>query len=294
MARKLLELTLMMQRNPSDNSIGYRNEGRQDLSTVKGASKPRRNREIEPDQMESLAAERLEAAGRLAAWIAHQINNPLGAVSGNAQLLARRLQRDISDPDALSAYLGYLEAIQSHTERCARITGEALNFTRPSDPELRKIDASEVISEAVDLVRYAYPDSRIMLVLDNQTGIPEVKADREWLTRVAFELLSNAAAVSKSGPVTAEVSADHSEVRVRISDSGPGIAEDLLPRVFDPFFSTREKARGMGLTVSLEMMRKMGGSLKIEKSDEQGSVLTIAIPVWGRKINGCTHTGRGR
>jgi signal transduction histidine kinase len=283
----------MMQRNPTNNSIDYRNDGLLELSPSKGRSKSLRNRETDKVEMESVAAERLEAAGRLAAWVAHQINNPLGAISGNAQLLARRLQRDISDPEALRAYLGYLEAIQSHTERCARITGEALNFTRASDPEMRKVDVSDVAAEAVDLVRYAYPDSRIMLVLDKKDRIPEVKADREWLTRVVFELVSNAAAVSQGGSVNLDVSADLSEVRVRISDSGPGIADEVLPRVFDPFFSTREKARGMGLTVSLEMMRKMGGSLKIEKSGSKGSTFTIAIPVWGRKVNGCTNTGSG-
>ncbi len=283
----------MMQRNPSDNCVGYRNDGLLELSHSKGERKSRRNRETTGAAMESVAAERLEAAGRLAAWVAHQINNPLGAISGSAQLLARRLQRDIGDSDALRAYLGYLEAIQSHTERCARITGEALSFTRSGDPELRKVDVSDAVSEAVELVRYAYPDSRIMQVLDKKDRIPEVKADREWLTRVVFELVSNAAAVSEGGSVSVKVSADASEVRVKVSDSGPGIADEVLPRVFDPFFSTREKARGMGLTVSLEMMRKMGGSLKIEKSDSKGSTFTIAVPVWGRKVNGCTNTGSG-
>jgi two-component system, NtrC family, sensor kinase len=283
----------MMQRNPSDNLSGYRNDSLLSLSGTKRGRKPSKVKEKPKAEMETVAAERLEAAGRLAGWIAHQINNPLGAISGNAQLLARRLQRDIGDPETLRVYLGYLEAIQSHTERCARITGEALNFTRPGDPELRKVDLPEAVMEAADLVRYAYPNSRIMLALDNEPGISEVKADREWLTRIAFEILSNAAVVSEDRPISVNICAGLSDVRVRISDSGPGIAEDVLPRIFDPFFSTRDEARGMGLTVSLEMTRKMGGSLKVERKKEGGCTFTAAFPIWGQRASGCTDSGSG-
>jgi len=224
----------------------------------------------------------------LAAWLAHQINNPLGAISGNSQLLARRLQRDIGDPDALKSYLRHIEAIQSQIERCAGITSEALSFTRPHEPEFRRLDIRGVIAEAIGLVRYVHPPRRIALAADGERHPPAVRADREWLARVIFELASNAVEAS-CGPVRIEVGAARSQrdraskVRVRVIDSGPGIAEDVLPRVFDPFFSTREKARGLGLTLSLEMMQRMGGSLRIERSDSGGSVFAIEIPVWRRR-----------
>jgi len=237
--------------------------------------------------MESVAAERLDASGRLAAWIAHQINNPLGAISGNAQLLARRLQRDVDDPEALRAYLGYLEAIQSHTERCARITAEALNFTQSGEPDLRKVDALEAVTDAVELVRYGHPESQIVLAVHDD-GIPEVRADREWLTRVVFEILSNAVSASEDGPIRIEVAvvragAQSARIRIAVADSGPGIPDDVLPRVFDPFFSTRDEARGLGLTLGLDMMRKMNGTLGIVKSDGDGATFAIEIPVWGRQ-----------
>jgi len=221
----------------------------------------------------------------LAAWLAHRINNPLGAISGNSQLLARRLQQDIGDPEALKSYLRHIEAIQSQIERCAGITSEALSFTRPREPELRKLDVRDVVAEAVGLVQYARPDSRITPAADDKRRLPSVKADREWLARTVFELLSNAVEASCGGPVSVEVERvgshrGRARVRVRVIDSGPGIPANVLPRVFDPFFSTREKARGLGLTLSLEMMQRMGGSLIVEKSDRSGSVFTIEIPVW--------------
>jgi two-component system, NtrC family, sensor kinase len=228
-----------------------------------------------------MAAERLEAAGRLAAWLAHQINNPLGAISGNAQLLARRLQRDISDPDELLQYLRYLDGIQGQTERCARITGEILNFARTGEPDLRRIDVRQVIGEAIELVSYAHPGSNI--AFDSSDILPEVCADREWMTRMVFELLSNAVESSAGAPVSVNVTIGPRDVRISVRDLGPGIPDDVLPRIFDPFFSTRERARGLGLTLCLEMARRMGGSLHVERPDDGGSVFTAAIPAWGRR-----------
>ena len=231
-----------------------------------------------------MASERLDAASRLAGWIAHQINNPLGAISGNAQLLARRLQRDIGDQDVLRAYLDYLDTVQAQTERCARITAEALNFTQIGEPRMTKVDVSDVISDAVELARYARPESHVNFAGSPSSKQMDARADREWLTRVVFEVLSNAVQASGGEGVVEVITAHRVPrlVEIVVSDSGTGIADEALPRVFDPFFSTRESARGLGLTLSLDMMRRMNGSLAISKSDSRGTVVVIRIPAWGR------------
>jgi len=243
-----------------------------------------------------MASERLDAAGRLAAWIAHQINNPLGAISGNAQLLARRLQRDIGDPEALGAYLSYLEAVQNQTERCARITAEALNFTQIGEPDPRRLSVPDVVSDAVELVRYGHPECCVNLSAPAASKCLETRADREWLTRAVFEVLANAVQASDfavatsdkpgSGPVEIAVGVERkprrpSEIRIGVSDSGPGIPEDVLPRIFDPFFSTKDDARGLGLTLALDMMLRMNGRVAVERTDETGSVVAVYIPAWG-------------
>lgn len=255
-----------MPTKPSDNSNSCRARARTAL-----LPRSRKGRAPAP-------AERLEAAARLAGWFAHQINNPLGAISGSAQLLGKRLQRDIADCEALAAYTRYLEEIQSQAERCARITGEMLDFTQPGEPDLRRIDVLEVIAHAVNLARYAHPEARMEIA--DKGAAPPVRADREWLVRAVFEVLSNAAQASESRPVKIEARNSGARLQVRIEDSGPGISDDVLPRIFDPFFSTRDKARGMGLTLALEMMRKMAGSLKVEKTDPAGSVFMFEIPLW--------------
>lgn len=222
-----------------------------------------------------LAAERLEAAERLGAWFAHEINNPLGAISGSAQLLARRLQRDIKDPNLLRTYLGYVEAIQSQTERCARITGEILSFTQPGDPDLSRFDPVDAVADAVELVRYASPDCPIV-VDAGDAGRLVVRADREWLMRVVFELLTNA--VQTSGDtVRVSLTSTGDRVSIAVEDDGPGIPDAVADRLFDPFFSTREKARGLGLTVSLDMMRRMDGTLEAASRAGGGAVFTVEL-----------------
>jgi len=232
-----------------------------------------------------LVAERLEAARRLTAWIAHQINNPLGAISGNAQLLARRLHRDIEDTVVLKEYLRYIGSILDQAERCASITSEMMNFTRPGDPRIQPVDLQEVISEAKELVAYARPDGQVIFEVCDERAVPRARADREWLSRVLFELLSNAVESAGVSPVIISAGADsrqkQSKVRIEVKDFGTGIAEDDLPRIFDPFFSTRLNARGLGLTLALEMVKKMGGDIRVVKSDSSGSTFAVTVSAWG-------------
>lgn len=241
MARKLLSPALMMQRNPTNNVVDCRNRGVPSAGTTRDT---RNSLLAKKAALEFMASERLDAAGRLAAWIAHQINNPLGAISGNAQLLARRLQRDIGDPEALGAYMSYLEAVQNQTERCVRITAEALNFTQFGEPDPRRLSVLDVVSDAVELVRYGHPESCVNLSAPAASKCLETRADREWLTRAVFEVLANAVQASGSRPVEIAVGVERkprlpavasakvgrpSEIRIGVSVAGRGYLRMCCP-----------------------------------------------------------------
>ncbi len=224
-------------------------------------------------------AERLAAASRMAAWLAHQINNPLGTISGNAQLLARRLQRQLGEVADLPACLRYVEGIQSQTERCALITGDLLGFTRHVNLELRRVDIRPVVREAVQLARSGRGDREIILGQGFAGEIPCVLADREALAKVVYEVIVNAIEATPEGGAITVDALEHSRwIAIRVTDSGPGIRRQVLRRVFDPFFSTKEKARGLGLTTGLDLMRQMRGTIRIEKTGPSGTVVTIRAP----------------
>ncbi|MHB0912624.1 MAG: sensor histidine kinase [Armatimonadota bacterium] len=239
---------------------------------------------MKDEMRELMSTARLEAGSQLAAWIAHQINNPLGSISGNAQLLARRIRQDIPDPNAAEKCLRYVSEIQGQTERCARVTGDMLDFTHVIEPNLNRIDIRDAIREGIELAKVSHPAMQVGIDTVNWSDLPPIRADKGWLVRAIFELVSNAAQASPRGftHVDARAVPGCNNAEIRVHDSGPGIPVDVLPRVFDPFFSTRGKSRGLGLTLSSEMLRKMGGGLHIEKSDRNGSIFAITIPIWGR------------
>ncbi len=282
MVQKLLQPTLTMRSKLPDNVTSQIDDL---VSRVRLAKDDKESAEIARqfagDLQERINSERLEAASRLAAWLAHRINNPLGAISGNAQLLARRLERDITDPISLEAYLRYTDAIRNQIERCASITNELLDFTRPVEPDIQLVDLFQIVEEAADLAGYGM--SGKVEVIIPEDFIQEIRTDRELLVRALFELIRNAhLAIQEDGTVTVGLSMPAQDrICISVSDTGQGIPEDILPRVFEPFFSTREKAKGLGLTRSLYLMQELGGSVEIAETGEDGTTVLLHLPVGG-------------
>lgn len=231
---------------------------------------------------EYVNTERLSAASRIAGWLAHRLNNSFGAISGNAQLLARRLQRDVGDENALPIYLRYIEGIQAETERCAQIIGDLLSFTRHRNIELSKVDVKSAVEEAIELASYGREKTEIIVGEALRNCSAYAVADKELLVRAIYEVLVNAIQASEGGKVYVDVDSvptkNPEQIRIMIADTGPGIPKDILLDIFDPFFSTREKAQGLGLTISLGIMRQMGGSVEVVHTGSEGTVMAIRVP----------------
>ena len=280
MAQELLCLTLIMNQLPTDNLTSYIERVVSRAAEARDETERRQVAiDIASEVQACMNAERLAAASRMAAWLAHQINNPLGTISGNAQLLARRLQRDFGEDADLPVCLRYVEGIQSQTERCALITGDLLGFTRPVNLELRRVDIRAVVREAVELARSERCGREIILGPSIEGKIPPVLANRESLAKVVYEVIVNAIeATPEEGAITVDAFEHPRWIAVRVTDSGAGIRRQVLRKIFDPFFSTKEKARGLGLTTGLELMRQMRGTIRIEKTGPSGTVVTIRVP----------------
>ncbi len=231
-----------------------------------------------------MSVECLQTGERLAAWLSHRINNQLCAISGRAQLLARRIQAEVDDHLIRQAYLGSLDTIREQTERCSCITDEIYDHTRIGEPDLRSIELKSVVTQVQNLANQAYPDSSFEYDISTIDFLPNIIADKRWITRILFELISNAIEASPSGPVKIVLNCLEGDegrtgvVRISVLDSGPGVPDHLMPRIFDPFFSTKETAMGMGLTISLQMIKKMGGALLVGTSDCGRFMFTAEIP----------------
>jgi two-component system, NtrC family, sensor kinase len=235
-----------------------------------------RLREMTEDRLS--AVEKQISIGRLAAGVAHEINNPLTAILSLSTLLKKKAIEGSPDREDL-------DIIVTETTRCREIVRSLLDFARERPTERRVVDIHEVIRETVGLVsRYGGVD-QVQVSVEAASGPLSVNVDPKALQQVFTNLLVNAAeATGPGGRITIRVDEDSSGgfVQVQMRDNGKGIPREHLDRVFEPFFTTKgeRKGTGLGLSVSLGIVRKHDGSIEIRSEEGKGTEVTVSLPRW--------------
>ncbi|HST21603.1 MAG TPA: ATP-binding protein, partial [Blastocatellia bacterium] len=234
-------------------------------------------RELERRRVEQqlFESEKLAAVGRLAASIAHEVNNPLEAIKNSLFLLQ-------STADAESN-ARFLEIARKETERVSHIIREMLGFARRSGG-VEWINANQVIEETLVLVDKKMRQSGIKILRDFDDELPNVHARPDQLKQVFLNLILNAQqAIERNGEITVRTSryttALAPSISVEISDTGDGISEEELARIFEPFFSTRIKGTGLGLWVTQDIIRHHGGRIEVSSEKGRGTTFQIILPV---------------
>ncbi|HJW72698.1 MAG TPA: ATP-binding protein [Geothrix sp.] len=226
-------------------------------------------------QRQLAQADKLASVGRLAAGIAHEINNPLTGVLSYASLLRKRMG---GDPEAAED----LDVIVRETVRCRGIIREMLDFARPTTPARKAMDFNEVVRKSVSVVLSQLSLHHVDLSLDLAADLPEVQADANQIQQVLVNLLLNAAdAIGDEGGrirLTTVVS-PAGAVECQMEDSGKGILPEDLPRIFEPFFTTKgRQGTGLGLAVSWGIVEAHGGTLEVESQPGRGTRFTLRLP----------------
>ncbi len=221
-------------------------------------------------------AEKQVSIGRLAAGVAHEINNPLTAMLTLSMLWLKKLPPD--DPRR-----GDVEIIVSEATRCREIVQNLLDFARERPVETRLIDINSVIQSTLILAKNYAAVANVQLHPETARIPLIVNADAKLLQQVFINLLINSAeAVEHGGTVRVETDEDSSGgfVQVRIIDNGKGIPKEDLERVFEPFFTTKPagKGTGLGLSVSLGIVRKHGGTIEIQSEAGKGTTVVVLLP----------------
>jgi two-component system NtrC family sensor kinase len=222
--------------------------------------------------------EKMAAMGRLISGVAHELNNPLTAVFGNAQLLMLGATDDVTRQRA--------EVLISETERAAKIVRNLLTFARPYKPERRPILLDQLIEETLSQRAYDLNVHNITVVRGQAPEAPPVLADPHQIQQVLLNLLINAEqAVSNraGGEIHVISSVDPAQewIKVAIADNGPGIAAEILGRIFEPFFTTRQagKGTGLGLAICYAILREHGGRIRGANRPEGGARFEFELPV---------------
>lgn len=237
-------------------------------------------RELRETQSRLILSGRLSAMGALGAGIAHELNQPLTAIQGFAQRVLRRPDTQVAD------HLDELAVISSEAKRMARIVDNIRAFARASDFAPQPVDAIGPIQDALMLIRRQLLGHGIEVGVPEATGLPPVLADRAKLQQVFLNLLINArdalAGVDGVGLRRVDVHARHDDgfVVYDVDDSGPGVPEDLVPRLFDPFVTTKPPGQGTGLGLSIiyGILADHDGDIGYSRSPLGGARFTLRVP----------------
>ncbi|MEK6697939.1 MAG: ATP-binding protein [Nitrospirota bacterium] len=232
-------------------------------------------RKIEQQMRLIVQAEKLTSLGRLAAGIAHEINNPLTNASLGIQTLKSGLQSGGGKIDVLKR----LDAVERNIDRAADIARELLQFSRQSEPKSVPVNINTVINGALTLLKHKLDN---VVVERDLADLPAVTGEPGKLEQVFINVLSNAAEAMPGGGRISIVSCQQNgAVQARISDTGVGIPEMHLSRAFDPFFTTKDPGTGTGLGLSLcyGIIKQHDGTIEISSTPGKGTTVTIKIPI---------------
>jgi PAS domain S-box-containing protein len=245
-----------------------------------------RLRELERRRLEQVLfdSEKLAATGRLAASIAHEINNPLEAVQNALYLLQKEFGED-------SAKRPYLDIAARETQRMSRILRQMLGFYRQQEA-MAATDLNALVEEASGLVAKRLRERGVQITTQLDPGLPRIRASADQLKQVLLNLLLNAAdSMPTGGTITVATQAGagaetevfgRDAVQIQVRDTGKGIPDDLLGQIFEPFFSTKPgKGTGLGLWVSQGIVQSHGGTMRVRSRVGRGTTFMITLPVQG-------------
>ncbi len=233
-----------------------------------------REEELDRKNKELFQSRKLAAIGTLASGVAHELNNPLNNIYISTQILVREIGETCP-----SKIKEVITDIHSQTLRVKRIVGDLLEFARGREPHLKEVNLYNLISKAYKFVGNAVNTEKVRFMPDPDTERTTFRADPEQMERVFINLFTNAVeAMSGAGDLAVRVAREDNFIRVKVSDSGKGMSGAALEKIFEPFYTTKDKGTGLGLAIVFNIVNKHGGNISIESEEGKGTTFTIVLP----------------
>jgi two-component system, NtrC family, sensor kinase len=235
-----------------------------------------------------LRAERMASIGKLAAVVAHEINNPLAGILTYAKLLKKRFSSR-GDPGPNDDTVSSLSLIESESRRCGEIVKNLMSFARATPLTFEPSDVNGVIKRCVQLVQHQLTLAGIELDLNLASDMPLLPCDPSQIEQVILSLVMNAIdAMPRGGRlrIASRYLLDSAEAQIQVQDDGIGIPPDILPNLFEPFFTTKERGHGLGLglAISRTIVERHLGRIEVQSEPGRGTQFTITLPVSGTGI----------
>jgi PAS domain S-box-containing protein len=255
-----------------------------DLSASKAAAA-----EIQRQREALHQSEKLAAIGSLLAGVAHELNNPLSVVLGQATML----QEELAGNALLEAASARAKQIQAAAERCARVVRSFMAIARQHKAEKRAVAVAPLLDSAIELLAYGLRSNGVAVHRDYEIAMPEIFVDPDQLQQIVVNLIVNAnqalqeVAVSRAIEIRTFVGSD-GRARVVVDDSGPGVPETIRAQIFDPFFTTKPlgAGTGIGLSISRGLAESQDGGLALVTSSLGGAAFELTLPLASREGSG--------
>lgn len=227
--------------------------------------------------------EKLSSLGKLAATIAHEINNPLAGVLNYVRLMIKLLKRNRMSQDVLKDISEYLNIIESEIARCGDIVKDLLAFARRTKITMESNSIEDIINKTLTLISHELEMKEIQVKKIIEPNLPKIKCDFKQIQQVLLNLVYNASEAMKKGGVLTIMASGAKEteplLKITVADTGKGIAKKDKDKIFDPFFTTKKEGKGVGLGLSVVygIIAKHNGKISVE-SDSKGSTFVVHLP----------------
>jgi two-component system NtrC family sensor kinase len=242
----------------------------------------KKSEELERAHKYLVGSEKMASIGKLAATVAHEVNNPLFGILTYARLALKELDNPQLDPAARERMLNQLRIIERESRRCGDIIKNLLTFARQAPRKREANNVNMLVERAATLVGHQLKLQNIGLELNLAEDLPEIVCDAGQVQQVILVLLTNAAeATGADGRLWIKTESSEGGVRICLRDNGGGIAPEVLPQIFDPFFTTKEdKLRtGLGLAVAKSIVEQHGGTIEVESEMGKGAEFRVFLPL---------------
>jgi two-component system sensor histidine kinase HydH len=233
-------------------------------------------RQVKALEAEVAQRERLSTLGNMAATVAHELRNPLNSVSMGLQ----RLKGEFRPTQDEEQYSRFLELMRSEVERLNLIVEEFLSLARPMEIKPKPVRIDELLQEMAVLVESDAKSKKVQIKVVVPPDLPAARVDRNYFKQALLNLILNGMqAMPQGGGLTLEANVSRGHMVVSVTDTGNGIPEDILPLIFDPYFTTKTKGAGLGLPIARRIVEAHGGALTAESKVGQGTCFKITFPI---------------
>ncbi|HVO37858.1 MAG TPA: ATP-binding protein, partial [Spirochaetia bacterium] len=214
----------------------------------------------------------------LAAGVAHEIKNPLGSMGIHLQLIQKKVAgKDCIDQKEIAQHL---DVIGEEVDRLNRIVVDFLFAVKPMDTRLEDGDINAVITELLEFVRPELDQAGVQIEMNLSPAVPRLRIDPRFIKQALLNLVKNAvAAMPDGGILRVESARSGNEVVIRISDTGSGIPEQIMDKIFEPYFTTKPFGTGLGLTIVFKIVKEHFGDISVTSREGEGTTVSISLPV---------------